>query len=286
MEERYVKEFKAFLKDTKRHGEITQYRYVVAMKDFDINQISQDYINQYVQERKNTSMVRGAMLSFLEMNGIKKLFDMPPKATGRERVREKREISKEEFNAVSKHLYSKSFRDGLLLDVIHEGALRICEVKSIRLNSFRWEQFFKGQDKSCKLSVIGKGNKERIVLISPNTMDKILDFYSKKLNFEDVETIKKFQNSPTNVFRKDKKTLTEFQIWKIIHKASKEAIGRDIRPHELRSARATELIEMGIPMHHVKNYLGHKSVATTEIYLHQDATKSIKEIGHILEKNQ
>ena len=280
-----MQEFKAFLKDIKRHGEITQYRYGIAMRDFDINQISQDYINQYVQDRKNTTIIRGALLSFLEMAGIKNKFEMPPKAKGRKRVRVKREIGKEEFEAVSRHLYSKSFRDGLMFNIIHEGALRVGEVKSIQLNSFVWDEFLNGA-KTCKLIVIGKGDKSRIVLINYKTMEKLFNYYANKMDLSDEETLKKFCTSTTNLFRKDGKVLSEFQIWKIIHKASIEAIGRDIRPHELRSARATELVEMGVPIHHVKNYLGHKSIATTEIYLHQSDKKSISDIQETLKENQ
>ena len=283
MEERYIEEFKAFLKDTKKHGEITQYRYCIAMRDFDFNQISQDYINQYVQKKKNTPVVRGAIMSFLEMNGIKKLFDMPPKATGHKKAKKKRDVSNEEYNAVSKHLYSKSFRDGLLFNIIYEGALRISDVKSILLNSFSWEDFFK-DGKPCKLIVYGKGKKSRTVLINSKTMDKILKYYSKRIDLDNPDVCKDFINSTINLFKKNGKPLTEYQIWEIIHKGSIDAIGRDIRPHELRSARATELLNMGIPIHQVKTYLGHTSVATTEIYINQDDEKTISDSGDILEK--
>lgn len=281
MKDEYIEEFIGFMKDIKDYGEITLYRYSIAMRDFDLNQISQDYINRYVQQRKNTSVIRGAMMCFFEFAGIKKQFDMPPKATGHKDPRKKRDISKDEYDAVSRHLYSKSFRDGLMFNIIYEGALRISDVKSIRLNSFVWDDFLK-DGKPCKLVVYGKGRKSRTVLVNPETMEKILKHYSKDIDLGDADTWQDFKSSKTNLFRKNKKALSEYQIWKIIHVASIEAIGRDIRPHELRSARATELLDMGIPIHQVKTYLGHTSVATTEIYINQDDKKTISDISEII----
>jgi len=286
MEERDLEEFIGFLANIKGHGEITIYRYALAMRDFDPNKLSQDYINEYIKERKNDSKVRGAMLSFFEFAGIKKEFDMPPKSTGRKAKRVKRDVSREEYNAVSKYLYSKSFRDGLLFSIIYEGALRISDVKSIRLNSFLWNDFLKDPQKPCKLIVRGKGKKGRTVLINYGTMEKLYDFYARKINLDDEEQFKDFTNSPTNLFLKDGKPLTEYQIWKIIRYGSINSIGRNIRPHELRSTRATELAEMGIPIQQIKTYLGHSSVATTEIYLHQDDKKTISNIQDTLIKNQ
>ena len=282
MEEEYVEEFISFMQDIKLHGEITVYRYALAMREFDLNQLSQDYINHFIQQRKNTSIVRGAMLCFFEFAGIKKLFDMPPKATGHAEKRVKRNVSKEEHDAVSKYLYSLSFRNGLLFNIIYDGALRISDVKSIKINSFRWGEFLNNGG-SCKLVVRGKGKKSRVVLIGFETMEKLYNHYADKYDLEDKEIFKIFCNDETNIFRRKGKVLTEFQIWKIIHNGSIKAIGRDIRPHEIRSTRATELVEMGIPIHQIKTYLGHSSVATTEIYINQDDDKAISDIQKFLE---
>lgn len=281
----FIGEFIDFMANIKLLGDITIYRYSLAMRDFDINQLSQEYINQYVQSKRNSPHIRGAMLCFFEFAGVKKEFDMPPKATGRKEKRVKREISKEEHDDVSKYLYSQSFRDGLMFNIIYDGALRISDVKSIKINSFLWNDFLVN-GKSCKLVVRGKGKKSRTVLIGYETMEKIFNHYAKKMDLGDETQLKMFINSPTNLFRKEGVILTEWQIWSIIHTASLKAIGRDIRPHELRSARATELLEVGIPIHHLKTYLGHTSIGTTEIYLHQDDKKSIDNIQNVLEEKQ
>jgi len=270
MEEVYLNEFKEFLAGTKNCGEITQYRYGLAMKDFNLNQLSQDYINQYVQDKGNNSQVRGAMLSFFEMNKIK--LDLPPKPTGRKRKRVIRKVTQDDYERVRKHLYSKSFKDGLVFDLIYQSALRRSEVLTIRINSFNWELMLKDPTKHCQLTIIGKGDKERVVLVNPETAEKIFDWFAKRYDYKD------FIHSPTLLFGK----MRNRKVWEIVHYGSIEAIGRDIRPHELRHARGTELVRMGIPIHDVKNYLGHSSVATTEIYLHRSQDESIDNIQNTL----
>jgi integrase/recombinase XerD len=71
-------------------------------------------------------------------------------------------------------------------------------------------------------------------------------------------------------------------VYYIIKRGSKRILGRDIRPHELRHCRATELLERGASVHWIKTYLGHSSIAITEIYLHQSDEQNLKNIEKIL----
>jgi len=281
MEEMHLIEFRSFLEDIKGHSKITQDHYCRYMRDFNPNEISQDYINQYIQLKGNNRQVRGAVTSFLEMTGVKKIFDLPPRRTGTKRIRAIRPVTIDEFNKVSSYLHSKSLREGLLIDLTYQGALRRIEIPTIKINSFKWELFLDDPTKLCQLSVIGKGDKERIVLINPETAEKIFNYFAERHdNYED------FINSPTLLFQKNGKPITSKEIWKIIHFGSIEAIGRDIRPHELRHARATELANLNVAVQDVKNYLGHSSIATTEIYLHRSMDASIKDIQKTLIKKQ
>ena len=283
----HLNEFREFLSETKGLGKITQDHYVRWMKDFDPNQISQTYINQYIQDKGNNSQVRGAIMSLLEMMGIKKEFDMPQTMTGRKKKRVTRRVSVEEFEKVRDYLYSQSFKKGLIFDLIYQGALRRAEVSPIRINSFMWELFLQDPSKPCKLIVLGKGDKERVVLINPETTEKIFNHFASRMDMGDEETLKNFMNSPSLLFGVVGRRLTNKEIWKIVRFGSIEAIGRDIRPHELRHARATSMAKMGIPVQDIKNYLGHSSIATTEIYLHKSIDESIINIEEILQnKNQ
>lgn len=282
MEQEHLNEFKEFLKNTKGLSNKTIADYSYWIRDLDPALLTQEYINAFVQKRGNNSGIRGAMERFLEMTGLSKTFDMPPKKTGTTKKRLIRDISADEIRILSEHLYSKSFKKGLIFDLVYQGALRRDEVTSMKLSSFKWIEWLEDITQFCKVSVIGKGDKERIVLVNPKTAEKIFNHYLAKYKFENIEQIRSFANSPSLLFTNEGRKISKWFVWKIINQGSKEALGRNIRPHECRHARATELERMGVPIRDIKNYLGHSSLATTEVYLHKSEKESIENIQNIL----
>ena len=94
------------------------------------------------------------------------------------------------------------------------------------------------------------------------------------------EIIEKLNSMDAPLFKK----LSEWGVWGIVRKHSTERLKRDIRPHELRHARATELEENGASIKDIQKYLGHASITTTEIYLHSDESKALDRIEDLSEK--
>ena len=286
MDAEQLKEYSEFLKGTKGLSDCSIKHYKEKMRDFDVGKTSQEYCDQYIQQKKNSNQVRGAMLNFFQMVGLDRTFFLPPRKSGRKRVRLVRPVSDEDIDKVSKYLHSKEFRHGIMFDVMFEGALRRSETPTVKLNSFNWEEFLKDPTKPCQLKIIGKGDKQRIVLVSQKTAEKIFNHFAERTDCGGEEFIERLIKSEKFLFaNKDQKPFSIIKVWNIIHKGSIEAIGRDIRLHELRHQRSLNLLKMGIPIHQVKSYLGHSSVATTEIYLHQEVEESIKSISEVL-KNE
>jgi integrase/recombinase XerD len=77
------------------------------------------------------------------------------------------------------------------------------------------------------------------------------------------------------------KKLSEWIVWKIVNYYSKKYLKRDIRTHEIRHARATQLEEDGASIKDIQRYLGHSSLTTTEIYLHSSESKSLEKIKEV-----
>jgi site-specific recombinase XerD len=286
MEDAILKEFKEFLSHTKQVNEKTQYRYGRWIKDLDISKLTQEYLNEYVQKKGNHSQVRGAILNFLEMTGLGKNFDMPPKSTGRVKKRIIKDVSPDEIKMISNYLYGKSFKKGLIFDITYQGALRRFEVPTICINSFKWLEWISNPKLPCKLAIKGKGNKDRIVLVNPEVAEKIFIRYSKKYDLSDIDNLVAFSNSPSSLFTTDEgSVIGDYRVWQIVRNASRKVLGRNVRTHELRHARANELERMGVPIKDIKNYLGHSSLAVTEIYLHTSEKESIENIQNILQRN-
>ena len=170
----------------------------------------------------------------------------------------------------------------MIFDLTYQGALRRFEIPTIKLNSFKWIEWLDDMDKPCHLIIQGKGNKQRTVLINSTCAEKIFEHYRIKYELNDMEKIRAFANSPSLIFGK----MNLWYVWDVIHSGSQKAIGREIRPHELRHCRATELERMGVPIKDIKNYLGHSSIGTTEIYLHTSEKESIDNIQNIIKKRQ
>lgn len=284
MDQAHLLEFKEFLEKTKGLSKQSVYLYGIWIKDLDVSNLSQESINEFIQGKGNNSIVRGAMMSFFEMAGLSKTFEMPPKRTGAIKKRIIRDISHEEIDILRKHLYSKSFKKGLIFDLLYQGALRRAEIPTVRMNSFRWLEWIENMDDFCKLIIKGKRDKERVVLINPETAKMIFEHYNKKYAFKDMDEIRAFANSPSLLFTMNGKQISEWYVWDVVHSGSHQILSRDVRTHELRHGRATELERMKVPINDIKNYLGHSSLATTEIYLHRSEKESIENIGNILNK--
>ena len=118
------------------------------------------------------------------------------------------------------------------------------------------------------LSVIGKGNKERKIFLTPAAKKSLSDFLAVR-NAMDV---------PTNALfiSRNKKRLTTRAIQDVVKKYVALA-GLDtntISAHKLRHTSATLMYKYGhVDIRSLQMILGHESVATTEIYTHIDESQ-------------
>ena len=111
----------------------------------------------------------------------------------------------------------------------------------------------------------GKGNKIRLVPISrncSNIIKKYINISSKNLESNNFL----FTNH-------SKKQFTRAGIAYLLNKYEKIARKQDptlftvkVHPHVLRHSKAMHLLENGVNLIYIRDFLGHESVTTTEIY--------------------
>jgi len=107
--------------------------------------------------------------------------------------------------------------------------------------------------------VHGKGKKDRFTILSPKALE-LLRFYYQ------LHKPSTFLFEPTR--RKDT-TLSGTTLNNIVKQAAKRAgIKKDISFHTLRHSFATHMLENGINIRIIQQFLGHISIKTTSIYLH------------------
>ncbi len=150
-------------------------------------------------------------------------------------------------------------RDRAILEALFSTGLRIAEL--VALNR---EQFTNIKDKKdLELGIIGKGSHPRTVYFS----ERALSWLKKYL-----ET-RKDKEKPLFIHYKARKDsearLTARSIERIVKKyAILAGVPVFTTPHTLRHSMATDLLTQGVDLRAIQEFLGHRSILTTQIYTH------------------
>lgn len=146
-------------------------------------------------------------------------------------------------------------RDTLIIELLYATGVRVSELVNIKIKDINREEKL--------IKVLGKGNKERIVIYNNHTK-KALDTYLK-----DGYNYFNKKSSEYLILNKNGNKLSERYIREIINKkVSQASLDIKISPHTLRHTFATDILENGADLMTVKELLGHESLNTTSIYTH------------------
>ena len=144
-------------------------------------------------------------------------------------------------------------RDRAMLELLYSSGIRIEEMVSLNLKDV---DLLYGTVK-----VFGKGSTERIVPIG----DKCCIAIKKYIDQREGEN---GFNSPL-FLNKDNKRITSRGARKILHNwFVKAGFVKKVSPHTIRHSFATHLLDRGCDIKSVQQMLGHKNLATTQIYTH------------------
>lgn len=124
---------------------------------------------------------------------------------------------------------------------------------------------------SGKIRVYGKGDKERVIQIGNNDTLNLLQRY--RTEFLGQITVCEFF-----FVNRQKSRLTEQSVRQMLAQYAKQAgVSEKVTPHMFRHTVATLLLEAGVDIRYIQQFLGHSSISITEIYTHVSTTKQ-KEI--------
>jgi integrase/recombinase XerD len=146
--------------------------------------------------------------------------------------------------------------DQAVLELAYASGLRVAELRGVRLEHLHLEAGF--------LTVIGKGNKERVVPVGRKAVQAIhryLEAGRPKLLT---------QKSPAHLFLNRRGLpFAASTLWtRIKWRVRRAEIGRNVTPHALRHSFATHLLENGADLRVIQELLGHADISTTEVYTH------------------
>lgn len=150
-------------------------------------------------------------------------------------------------------------RNKAIIETLYSCGLRVSELVNLRFEDCFFEEGF--------VRVIGKGNKERLVPVSPSVIAEVGAYVATDRT---LVPIKKGQEAYVFLNRRGAQ-LTRVMIFTIIKNlATLAGIQKNISPHTFRHSFATHLIEGGANLRAIQDMLGHESITTTEIYTHLD----------------
>ena len=145
-------------------------------------------------------------------------------------------------------------RDNLILEIFYSTGVRISELIKIKISDIDLN--------NNSISVLGKGNKRRLVVIGNYAKKRLEDY----LNYNNGN-ISEFLFP--NLRKSNNRHISDKTVFNIVKKyASKATRNEKISPHALRHTFATHLLNNGADLMSVKELLGHKDLSSTQIYAH------------------
>ena len=162
------------------------------------------------------------------------------------------------LNLTDSHNFNE-LRNNLILEIFYSTGMRISELIKIKIKDISLSE--------NSISVMGKGNKSRIVIIGNYAKKKLEDYLNYVTKSSSEYLFQKLRKSKNDY-------ISERTVFNIVKKyASKVTQNEKISPHALRHTFATHLLNNGADLMSVKELLGHKDLSSTQIYTHLNITE-------------
>lgn len=178
-------------------------------------------------------------------------------------------LSVEEIDAMIATIPSgkdESLRNHAIIETLYGSGLRVSELVATRISRIDL--------KEALMIVEGKGNKQRLVPVSPTAVDLITEYLHAR-------SLLKIQPSGQDILFLNRRgaPLSRVMVFYIIRDlAALAGIQKTVSPHTLRHSFATHLLEGGANLRAIQEMLGHESISTTELYLHLDRSRLRREL--------
>ncbi len=214
---------------------VTQNYYVIALRSF-LRYLIKNDIKTLEPSKIDLPKTESRSLKFLEREQVDRLVAMP-------------DTSKED-----------GIRDRTILELLFSTGLRVSELVSLNHEQINLER--------REFGVIGKGRKSRIVFVSERAASWIGRYLQARKDTYKPLFIR-YSGAEIEENEGEKMRLTARSVERIVKKYVKKArLPVDATVHTLRHSFATDLLTNGADLRSVQEMLGHKNIATTQIYTH------------------
>ncbi|MBI5877835.1 MAG: tyrosine recombinase XerC [Chloroflexi bacterium] len=156
----------------------------------------------------------------------------------------------------------QGMRDRAILELLYAAGMRVSELVGLNLGDI--------DSARAQIKVLGKGNKERMVLIGRPAMRAVMTYIREAR----PKLIGKKTTNAIFLNRFGTRLTVRSVQMALVKYAMKADIHGEVTPHVLRHTFATHLLDGGADLRSVQELLGHESLSTTQIYTHVTQAKA------------
>ena len=231
----------------------------------DFKEIDSDALNLFIMELRNAGTSGKSLKRYL--SSIRVFFTFLMERDGLEinpalsikTPKIERDLPKTiDFDDLKKMMTIKSskykeLRSVLMIELLYSCALRVSELVGINLEDIDMNEGF--------VKVMGKGGKARFSPMGQTTIEVLKRYLKQRPN---CNTDALFINQKN--LRISTRTVQNI----VKNRALEVGVSINVHPHMLRHAAATHFLQSSHDLRTVQEFLGHKSIKSTQVYTHLD----------------
>lgn len=289
---KYIEEFEIYLKSEKNFSSNTVRAYIgdvftflIWADNLNVDEIDTKKFSEYLYfiqkiNYTKTTVARkiASIRAFYKFLYQEEIIDSNPADAIRAPKRPKSLpdfMSEEEVENILRNVKIETpagYRNRVILELLWVSGMRISEPSGLNYENLNLEQ--------NEIKVLGKGAKERIVLIPDKTKENLKNYIDNVSDL--ICKTKKTLQSPLfinyNGFRLQNQSIRK-ALNEVVQKIE---LPKKVTPHVFRHSFATRMLENGADLRIVQELLGHASISNTQIYTHisNSRLKSVYETSH------
>ncbi len=155
--------------------------------------------------------------------------------------------------------YATAIKDIAVLELLFATGVRVSELCNLKSENI--------DVGTGTIKVLGKGSKERLIQICHKQVKAALLEYEKLFHGTKDNSGYYFVNRQGNRLSEQS---VRFMVKRL---ANDSSIGKHVTPHTFRHSFATLLLEEDVDIKYIQHFLGHSSIATTQLYTHVNQAK-------------